>query len=202
MEIEEYGEIIRKYALQNAVFHNGKAELRSVLGKILAEHPELRTEARKIADMIINEGFDLSWSASSRVDTFDKMTGERMHKAGAHTIYFGIESGTQKILDYIGKRITLHQSRDAVHMAKKIGFQALGSFIIGFPQETKEDIKKTINFAKHVGVDYAQFTVATPFPGTKLWYEALAKNLLLTKAWRKYTAVNVCLLYTSPSPRD
>ncbi|MCD6483519.1 MAG: cobalamin-dependent protein [Candidatus Odinarchaeota archaeon] len=161
-----------------------------------------RKRARKIADMIINEGFDLSWSVSSRVDTFDKMTGERMHKAGAHTIYFGLESGTQKILDYIGKRITLHQSRDAVRMAKKIGLQTLGSFIIGFPQETKEDIKKTINFAKHVGVDYAQFTVATPFPGTKLWYEALAKNLLLTKDWRKYTAINVVMKSYHLSPKQ
>ena len=152
-----------------------------------------RKRAREISSMIIKEGYDLSWSASSRVDTFDEETGESMHKAGAHTIYFGLESGTQKILDYIGKRITLQQSESTVKKAKEIGFETLGSFIIGFPQETKEDIKATINFAKHVGVDYAQFTIATPFPGTKLWYEALENHLLITKDWRKYTAINVIM---------
>ncbi|MGQ4915393.1 MAG: B12-binding domain-containing radical SAM protein [Candidatus Asgardarchaeia archaeon] len=152
-----------------------------------------RKRAREISKRIIDEGYDISWAASSRVDTFDKETGSIMHKAGAHTIYFGLESGTQKILDLIGKGISLSKSMKAVKTAKEIGFKALGSFIIGFPQETKEDIENTIKFSKKVGVDYAQFTIATPFPGTKLWYDAQAQGLLLTRNWRLYTAVNVVM---------
>ncbi|MCD6514367.1 MAG: cobalamin-dependent protein [Candidatus Odinarchaeota archaeon] len=152
-----------------------------------------RRRAKEIAQRLISEGYDLSWAASSRVDTFDKETGAIMHKSGAHTIYFGLESGTQKILDMIGKGISLDQSLKAVKIAKEIGIKTLGSFIIGFPQETKDDIERTINFAKHVNVDYAQFTIATPYPGTKLWFDAQAQDLLLTKNWRLYTAVNVVM---------
>ena len=152
-----------------------------------------RKRARKIADMIVEEGLDISWTASSRVNTFDAETGRRMKRAGCHTVYFGIESGSQKTLEIIGKGITLQQAIDAVRTAKKVKLSPLGSFIIGFPHETEEDIKKTISFSKKVGVHMAQFTVATPYPGTKLWDLALKKNLLLTRDWRKFTTVTVVM---------
>ena len=152
-----------------------------------------RRRAREISKRIIEEDLDISWSASSRVNTFDLETGYLMHKAGAHTIYFGLESGTKKILEFIDKKITTDQSKKAVKVAKKIGLNALGSFVIGFPIETRDDIEQTINFAKNVGVDYAQFTIATPYPGTGLWDYALKYNLLLTKNWRRYTAVDVVM---------
>ncbi len=156
--------------------------------------------AREISKKIIEEDLDISWSASSRVNTFDYETGILMRKAGAHTLYFGIESGTQKILNFIRKMITLKQSRDAVKTAKKIGFNTLGSFVIGFPIETEQDINKTIDFSRKLNLDYAQYTIATPFPGTYLWSYALKHNLLLTRNWRKYTAVDVVMrsFYLSP----
>ncbi len=152
-----------------------------------------RRRAREITDKIAEEGLDISWSASSRVNTFDAETGRCMRRAGCHTVYFGIESGSQRTLDFIGKGITLQQAIDAVRTAKKVKLSPLGSFIIGFPHETKEDVKRTISFSKRVGVDMAQFTVATPYPGTKLWDLALRKNLLLTRNWRKFTTLNVVM---------
>jgi radical SAM superfamily enzyme YgiQ (UPF0313 family) len=71
-----------------------------------------------------------------------------------------------------------------------MGLRALGSFIIGFPHETREDIKKTMKLSKKVGVDFAQFTVATPYPGTRLWNFALKNKLLLTTCWRKFTTLD------------
>ena len=123
-----------------------------------------------------------------------------MHRAGAHTVYFGIESGSEKTLKFIGKGITRRQAIDAVKAAKDSGLNALGSFVIGFPYETEEDIKKTIRFANKVGVDLAQFTIATPYPGTRLWEIAVKKNLLLTRNWRKFTTVDVVMrnIYLTP----
>jgi len=144
----------------------------------------------RIAKRIVEEGLDISWSASSRVDIFTDEVAQALKKGGCHTIYFGIESGSQKTLDFIGKGITLKQSIAAVKKAKKHGLRSLGAFIIGFPDETKNDIKKTITFSKKVGVDYAQFTIATPFPGTRLWDYALSKNLIMTFDWRKYTTLD------------
>ena len=152
-----------------------------------------RKRARDIADAIVEEGLDVSWSASSRVDTFDAELGRRMKRAGCHTVYFGIESGSQETLDMIGKGITLRQAVDAVRAAKRARLSTLGSFIIGFPHETEEDIKKTISFSKKVGVSMAQFTVATPYPGTRLWDLALKENLLLTRDWRKFTTLTVVM---------
>lgn len=156
--------------------------------------------AEEISKMIVREGLDISWSASSRVNTFSRGLGEAVRKAGAHTIYFGIESGSDETLRLIGKGITKRQAVDAVGAAKESGLNALGSFIIGFPHEREEDIRATIRFADRCGVDLAQFTIATPYPGTRLWNMAVEKNLLLTRNWRKFTTLDVVMksFYLTP----
>ncbi|MEM4501410.1 MAG: radical SAM protein, partial [Thermofilaceae archaeon] len=158
------------------------------------------SRAEEISRMIVSEGLDISWSASSRVNTFSRSLGEAMRRAGAHTIYFGIESGSDKTLRLIGKGITRRQAVDAVKAARNSGLNALGSFIIGFPHEGEEDIRATIRFADKVGVDLAQFTIATPYPGTRLWEMAVKENLLLTRNWRKFTTLDVVMrsLYLTP----
>ncbi len=149
-----------------------------------------RPRAIRIARRIKKEGLDISWTASSRVDLFNREVAAAMKAGGCHTVYFGIESGSQKTLDFIGKRITPEQSLRAVKIARETKLRALGAFIIGFPHETKEDIRKTIKFSKKVGVNYAQFTIATPYPGTRLWSIALKEKLLLTLNWRKFTTLD------------
>ncbi|WP_297475675.1 radical SAM protein [Thermococcus sp.] len=149
-----------------------------------------KVRAVKIAEAIKREGLDITWTASSRVNTFNEKVAKAMKAGGCHTVYFGIESGSQKTLDFIGKGITPEQSLEAVKTAKKAGLQALGSFIIGFPEETREEVETTTKFAKKVGVDFAQFTIATPYPGTRLWTYAIQNNLLLTRNWRKYTTID------------
>jgi len=149
-----------------------------------------RPRAIRITKRIVEEGLDISWTASSRVDLFTDEVAKALKRGGCHTVYFGIESGSQKTLDFIGKRITPEQSIAAVKKAKKYKLHALGAFIIGFPEETKDDIKNTVKFSKKIGVDYAQFTIATPYPGTRLWKYAISKNLILTFNWRKYTTLD------------
>jgi anaerobic magnesium-protoporphyrin IX monomethyl ester cyclase len=144
--------------------------------------------AEKICDGIIKQGWDISWGASSRVDTLSKKLVEKMKKAGCWILFLGIESGSQKILDAIGKRITIEQAKEAVKIIKDAGIQVLGSFIIGFIQDTKETIKETIKFAKSLNLDYAEFSILTPYPGTPIYEYVEKNNLLLTKDWSKYTA--------------
>jgi anaerobic magnesium-protoporphyrin IX monomethyl ester cyclase len=144
--------------------------------------------AEKICDEIIKQGWDITWGASSRVDTLSKKLAEKMKKAGCWIIYLGIESGSQRILDAIGKRITLEQVEKAVKILKDAGIQVLGSFIIGFLQDTTETIKETIKFAKSLNLDYAQFSILSPYPGTPIFDYAKKNNMLLTEDWSKYTA--------------
>jgi anaerobic magnesium-protoporphyrin IX monomethyl ester cyclase len=145
--------------------------------------------AEKICDEIIKQGWDISWGASSRVDTLSKKLVEKMKKAGCWIIFLGIESGSQKILDAIGKRITLEQVKKAVKILKDAGIQVLGSFIIGFVQDTKETIKETIKFAKSLNLNYAEFSILTPYPGTPIFDYAKKHGVLLTEDWSKYTAI-------------
>ncbi|MCD6477677.1 MAG: cobalamin-dependent protein [Candidatus Aenigmarchaeota archaeon] len=149
----------------------------------------VKPRAIGISNEIKKEKLDISWTASSRVDTFSEEIAEAMKRGGAHTVYFGLESGSQKTLDFIGKGITPRQSIVSVRNAVRHGLRALGSFIIGFPNETKEDVNATIKFSDKVGVDLAQFTVATPYPGTRLWNYALANKLITTMNWRKFTTL-------------
>ncbi|MFC1904245.1 radical SAM protein, partial [Chloroflexota bacterium] len=73
------------------------------------------------------------------------------------------------------KDITLEQVEEAVNLTREVGLQTIGYFMIGSPGETPETISRTIGFAKRLKLDFAQFAVAVPFPGTKL-YELYLKN--------------------------
>jgi radical SAM superfamily enzyme YgiQ (UPF0313 family) len=89
----------------------------------------------------------------------------------------------------VGKRITIEQARKAVKIVKEAGIQVLGSFIIGFLQDTIETINETIRFAKTLNLDYAEFSILTPYPGTPIYEHAKKNNLLLTEDWSKYTGL-------------
>ncbi len=145
--------------------------------------------AIELTKRIKEEGLDISWSATARVNLFNDEIAKSMKSAGAHTVYFGIESGVQKTLDFIGKGITLELAKSAVEKATTTGLQTFGSFIIGFPEETVKDVEATIKFSQKVGVTLAQFTIATPFPGTGLWNYVVEKGLLLTRDWGKFSAI-------------
>lgn len=149
-----------------------------------------RERAARIADTIIEDGLDVLWSASSRVNTITRALAEKMKRAGCRAIYLGIESGCQRMLDRINKGTTLEQARNAVGIVKEAGMQTVGSFIIGIPGETVDCLKKTITFAKKIGIDFAQFTLLTPYPGTAIFTIADENGWLLTKDWSKYTTLN------------
>ncbi len=146
--------------------------------------------AIELTDRIYKEGIDIRWSASARVNLFNADIAKNMKRAGAHTVYFGIESGSQKILDFIGKGTTLDLAKSSVRKANDAGLYTLGSFIIGFPDDTIKDVKTTIKFSKSIGVTVAQFTIATPYPGTRLWDYVMENKLLLTMNWRKFTTLS------------
>jgi len=142
----------------------------------------------KICEEIIRRGLDISWACSSRADLVTKDLLFRMKKAGCHLIFYGIESGSERILKLMKKGETHAEMIKAVKITKEVGIETLGSFILGYPDETKSELLQTIAFAKKIGVDFAEFSIATPYPGTELYEIALNRNLLLTKDWSEYTA--------------
>jgi anaerobic magnesium-protoporphyrin IX monomethyl ester cyclase len=122
-----------------------------------------------IADGIIKKGIKLLWSCETRVNLVDKELLRHMKQAGCYSVSYGIESGSPDVLKAIDKGITLEQVSQAVRWTREAGIQAIGYFMIGSPGETPETIRQTINFAKKLKLDYVQFAVTTPFPGTRLY---------------------------------
>ena len=134
-----------------------------------------KERAYAIADSIIKKGIKISWTCEARVNLVDRELLRHIKQAGGYAIAYGIESASQEILDTLHKDITLEQIEEAVRISREVGLQTIGYLMIGSPDENPETISKTIQFAKKLKLDFAQFSVTTPFPGTELY------NLLETK---------------------
>lgn len=140
------------------------------------------------------------WWCQTRVDLVDEKLLKKMKEAGCKILSFGIESGVQRILDTIGKRVTLEQIKKAVKLTKKAGLEPRGSFIIGLPTETFFDSLKTIFFSLSLPLSQAKFGVATPYPGTKLWDIALAEGQVKEKGedWNRFTQMAAYTKFNPP----
>jgi radical SAM superfamily enzyme YgiQ (UPF0313 family) len=133
----------------------------------------------KFCDLLIRGKFDVTWTCYARVDSVDEPLLKKMKKAGCWNIFFGFEAGIQELLNNINKGITIKQIVEANRLCKKIGIEVRASFMIALPGETPELAKKTIEFAKRLNPDYAQFCITTPYPGTCLYENASKYGTLI-----------------------
>ena len=122
---------------------------------------------KDLCNEIIKNKLDITWSANTRADTADIQTVELMYKAGCRLVSLGAESGSQFILNKIGKRITLDDIKHTVRIFKKNKIKIYGYFVIGLPWDDEDTIEETIKFAINLNTDFVSFYTATPLPGTK-----------------------------------
>ena len=142
-----------------------------------------------ICQKIRGNNLKISWNCLARVDKVNPAILKEIKKAGCWQIQFGIESGSQNILDFIKKNITLEQVERILTLTKKAGIRTKGFFIMGHLQETKETIKKTIDFAQRIPLDDFQLTIYTPLPGTEDYHIA-DKFGTFEKSWDKMSMYN------------
>ena len=134
----------------------------------------------EICSEIISRGIHINFWANSRVDTIDEEILYLLKQSGCSLIGFGLESGDMESLKLMKKGITLEQSRKAIELCRKCGIQSAAFMMIGFPWETKEQMKKTYEFANAIDPDWVQFATYVPFPGTQMTKEFQDKNLILS----------------------
>jgi len=146
-----------------------------------------KNRMKKICELIIKNKLNkkVKWFCTTRVDYFDEELANVMKKAGCKMITFGFESGSQKILDKIGKKISLEQSKKAVEIAKRFDIKVTGHFIIGLPGSNVQTENETIDFAKKIGIDFAQFYVLTPFIGSDFYKLSKRNHWLLDSDWSR-----------------
>ncbi len=135
------------------------------------------------------EDLDIHWTCNGRVDYMNHEVIGLMAKAKCSAIAYGIESGSQRLLDYMRKHITIQQVKDVVKWTKDEGIRARGFFIFGYPTETADDIQKTIDLMLEAEFDDVHISLFTPYPNTEAYYQAQASGLLIDD-WSKMSQWN------------
>jgi radical SAM superfamily enzyme YgiQ (UPF0313 family) len=134
-----------------------------------------KKRAYDIAEGIISNKIKIRWTCETRVNLVDKELLGHMKQAGCYAVAYGIESASPEILKSLHKDISLEQVEKAVRITREAGLQTVGYLMIGSPGETPATIVQTIELAKRLKLDFAQFSVTTPFPATEL-YELYLKG--------------------------
>jgi len=99
-----------------------------------------------------------------------------MKRAGLEALYFGVESGSQRVLDYYNKRMTVDQVRKAFELCHKHHIATAAFFMIGAPIETREDIERSRTLARQLRAKYTYWYIYTPTPGSPLYEETLVEG--------------------------
>jgi len=131
----------------------------------------------EICNEMIERKIRVDWGCESRVDNIEPGMLRSMRKAGCRRIAFGVESGSQRVLDFLNKKMTVEQIRSATRLAKRAGIEVTYYVIIGTPCETQEDIELTRKLVSDEKPDYLSVSFFTPLPGTQAW-QILENNLI------------------------
>jgi anaerobic magnesium-protoporphyrin IX monomethyl ester cyclase len=163
-----------KLGIKSFGFHDDTFTLRK---------PYVMEMCQKISDL----DFKISWHCDTRGDTLDKPMLAMMKKAGCNQIYLGLESGSPKIQQMIKKRIDTAKVKTAIDLARAVGIETTVYFMVGFPDETEDDIMESIKTMKYLNPDHTIWSILTPYPGTETWEIAEKRGMLdINTNWDKF----------------
>ncbi len=140
----------------------------------------------KLCNLLIDENLGIKFKISSRIDRVDNEMLNILKKAGCYRIHYGIESGSQRLLDYLEKGITLEQIRLAINNTKKAGIEVFAYLMIGIPTETVDDIKKTMDLVLELKPAHVNYSICTPFPKTVLYERSLVQGSSSEDYWLQF----------------
>jgi anaerobic magnesium-protoporphyrin IX monomethyl ester cyclase len=145
-----------------------------------------RARVMAVCDALKREKLKIVWYCNTRVGLVDAELLTAMYDGGCRGLSYGIESGSQTILDCAKKGATVEQAEKAIEWAKKAGIKVYCSFIFGLPNENRQTIEETIQFVKRTLPTGAQFNVAVPYPGSELHRIAIEKGWIKAGVdWRE-----------------
>ena len=158
--IGEIKDLQSKYGTKGVYFINDNFTLR-------------KKETVELCNLMIENKLNLEWVCDTRVDLVNQELLETMDKAGCKTIWFGVESGSQRILQRIGRNTTLEQIERAFKLCSKIGIQTACSFMLGVPDETLKEMEESLKFAKKLDPDWCIFNIFIANPDSRMYQEVL-----------------------------
>ncbi len=158
--VGELVEINRVYGIKNVVFRDPLFSAN-------------KQRIHEICDGIVREKLDLEWQCETAIKCLDEELLEHMKRAGCVSISFGVETADPEL----GKKYSNSKIRSPEHAetviraAKRLGIRTRAFFMLGFPEETREQMHGTVDLAVRLDPDSAQFTSVTPYPGTPMWHD-------------------------------
>jgi len=157
----------------------------------------------EFAEELKKRNLGLPWAAMARSDTCDAETIAKLRDAGMVAIKYGVESGDQNIVNAIGKKLNLETLKKAVKETKALGVKVHLTFTFGLPGETRETAERTVRLALALDPDSLQFSLTTPYPGSKFYDQLEKSGHLLSKDWDLYDGYNTSVVRTDElGPED
>ncbi len=142
--------------------------------------------AMAICDEMQARKFLLPWDCRTRVDRVSKELLTKLRNTNCQLIHFGVESGSQQMLNIMRKGTTVEQNAKAIKMVKDSGILVAISLVIGYPGETPEMLQQTVDFIRKTKPDYVYMCEAVPYPGTELADYVRELGLEMTEDWNQY----------------
>ncbi|TRO47283.1 B12-binding domain-containing radical SAM protein, partial [Candidatus Bathyarchaeota archaeon] len=132
-----------------------------------------KEKTKELCNLMIGKKLNLEWVCDTRVDLVDDELLEIMSKAGCKVIWFGVESGSEKVLQRIGRNTKPEQVEAVFKLCKKHSIKTACSFMIGLPDETLADMEVSLKFAKKINPDFCMFNIFIAYPDSRLYNEML-----------------------------
>lgn len=142
---------------------------------------------RKFSEEVTRRNLKVKFNIRARVDTVDREVLELLKAAGLRSIHMGVEAGTDRVLKIMNKQITREQTERAFRIAREVGIETRGYFMVGYYDASPQDIEEMIKFSASLGLDWASYSVATALPATDLYRIAQERGYVDGDFWRRYT---------------
>lgn len=135
---------------------------------------------KKFCNELMKRDYGIAWTCPNgvRIDTLDKELLNSMKKSGLYSLCVGIETGSDRIRKLMKKNLNSKVIEEKIKLISECGIEIMGFFMIGYPEETVEEINRTINFACKLDIQRASFNIVKPFPGTEIYNQLISKGEL------------------------
>lgn len=182
--VDEMGYVIKKYGAKEIYF----------------DDDDFCVNKKHVLDIcreIKRRNLKIKWSCMGDAICTDEEMIKTMAEVGCIFMKFGVESGNREILKNIGKPLNPQKAIEIAKLCRKYKIRTHATFCLGLDGETGESMKDTLRLANKIKFDYAQLSIATPFPGTRYFDKLVEKGYLKNYDWEKFDGTTSCTFDTS-----
>jgi len=144
---------------------------------------------QELCDLIIQNNFKMTWSCTARVDTINLEILKKMKQAGCWEISYGLESGSNQMLQHMKKATTVEQAKQAIVWTHQVGIRSKGLFMLGYPHEDTQTIQQTKEFINELPLTTMNLSKFTPYPGSPI-YRRLYGTSIRDEDWERMNGMN------------